>query len=107
MKELTLIEQYILLSIFRLEKNAYLVTIREHIKKNTGKDMSIATIYVPLERLSRLGYLSTQLVKPAPKVGGRAIKYYRLTNAGVQALDEMKRIQERFWLGYSKTAASD
>ena len=54
MKELTLIEQYILLSILQLEKNAYLVTIREHIKNITGKDMAIATIYVPLERLSRL-----------------------------------------------------
>ena len=55
MKELTLIEQYILLSTFQLEKNAYLVTIREHIKNITGKDMAIATIYVPLERLNRLG----------------------------------------------------
>lgn len=107
MKELTLIEQYILLSIYKLEKNAYLVTIREHIKQITGKDMAIATIYVPLERLSRLGYLSTQVVKPTPRVGGRAIKYYRLTQAGIHALDEMKRIQERFWIGYSKTAKSD
>ncbi len=107
MKELTMIEQHILLSIFRLEKNAYLVTIRDHIKDITGKDMAIATIYVPLERLSRLGYLSTRMDKPAPRVGGRAIKYYRLTRAGSQALDEMKRIQEHFWQGYSKTAESD
>ena len=107
MKELTMIEQHILLSIFQLGKNAYLVTIREHIKNITGKDMAIATIYVPLDRLNRLGFLSTQLVKPAPRVGGRAIKYYRLTRTGIQALDEMKRIQERFWIGYSKTAALD
>jgi DNA-binding PadR family transcriptional regulator len=107
MKELTMIEQHILLSIFQLHKNAYLVTIREHIKNITGKDMAIATIYVPLERLSRLGYLSTRLVKPAPRVGGRAIKYYRLTQAGIRTLDEMKRIQERFWVGYSKKTARD
>jgi len=107
MKELTLIEQYILLSINQLEKNAYLVTIREHIKEITGKDMAIATVYVPLERLSRLGYLSTRVVKPAPRVGGRAIKYYSLTRAGIQALDEMRRIQERFWIGYAKTAGPD
>ena len=107
MKELTMIEQHILLSIFHLGKNAYLVTIREHIRNITGKEMAIATIYVPLERLSRLGYLSTRLVKPAPRVGGRAIKYYRLTRAGTRVLDEMKRIQDRFWIGYSKQAAQD
>jgi DNA-binding PadR family transcriptional regulator len=69
--------------------------------------MAIATIYVPLERLSRLGYLSSRTVKPSPRVGGRAIKYYGLTPAGIQALDEMKRIQDRFWVGYAKKAALD
>jgi DNA-binding PadR family transcriptional regulator len=107
MKELTMIEQYILLSILHLGKNAYLVTIRDHIKDITGRDMAIATIYVPLERLSRLGYLTSRTVKPSPRVGGRAIKYYRLTQAGIQALDEMKRIQERFWVGYAKKVAVD
>ena len=107
MKELTLIEQYILLSIKQMGSDAYLITIREHIKGITGKDMAIATIYVPLERLSRLGYLSARLVKPAPRVGGRAIKYYLLTRAGIEALDEMKRIQDRFWIGYAGTTSSD
>lgn len=107
MKELTLIEQYILLSILHLENNAYLVTIRDHIKDITGRDMAIATIYVPLERLSRLGHLSSRTVKPSPRVGGRAIKYYRLTRTGVRALGEMKRIQERFWVGYSKKTPVD
>jgi DNA-binding PadR family transcriptional regulator len=107
MKELTLIEQQILLSVLHLEENAYLVTIRDYIKSVTGRDMAIATVYVPLERLSRMGFLSHRQVKPAPRVGGRAIKYYRLTQEGIRALDEMKRIQDRFWIGYAKTQPTD
>ena len=107
MKELTLIEQYILLSIHHLDDEAHLMTIREHIRTITGKGMAIATIYVPLERLKRLGYLTTRMVKPAPRAGGRAVKYYRLTKDGFRVLDEMKRIQERFWTGYPKKASQD
>lgn len=105
MRELTQQEQNILLSVFHLKEQAYLLAIRNHLKDITGKEQAIATIYVPLERLARLGYLKTTLIKPEPKVGGRSIKYYRLTDAGVAVLTEMKRIQDRLWLGFEKTAA--
>jgi PadR family transcriptional regulator PadR len=106
MRELTQQEQNILLSVFHLKEQAYLLAIRNHLRDITGKEQAIATIYVPLERLARLGYLKTTLIKPEPKVGGRSIKYYRLTDAGVAVLTEMKKIQERLWLGFEKTAAN-
>ena len=106
MRELTQQEQNILLSVFHLKEQAYLLAIRNHLRDITGKEQAIATIYVPLERLARLGYLKTILIKPEPKVGGRSIKYYRLTDAGVAVLTEMKKIQERLWLGFEKTAAN-
>ena len=82
MKPLTQLEEHILLSVFRLQDNAYLITIRDHIKRNTGKELAIGTIYVPLERLRRKGYVKTIIGKPTPKVGGRSVKYFRLTQEG-------------------------
>ena len=38
MKSLTLHEEYILLAVFHLGDNAYLITLREHLKEKTGKD---------------------------------------------------------------------
>lgn len=105
MRELTQQEQNILLSVFHLQDQAYLLAIRNHLKDITGKEQAIATIYVPLERLARLGYLKSTLIKPEPKVGGRSVKYYRLTDAGIAVLTEMKRIQDRLWLGFEDTAA--
>lgn len=101
MKELTLQEQYILLSINQLKEAAYLLNIRDHIKQITGKEFALGTIYVPLERLRRLGYLNTRIEKPAPKVGGRSIKYYGLTKAGISALSHMKSIHDQLWLGFT------
>ena len=100
MKSLTQLEQHILLSIFHLKDNAYLITIREFLKDKTGKNHAIATIYVPLERLKKLGYLDTIDGGPSPKVGGRSIKYYHLTKSGFRMLSEMKKINDRMWLGF-------
>ena len=101
MKELTLQEQYILLSVFHLKDGAYLLSIRDHIKAITGKELAIGTIYVPLERLRRLGYLKSRVAKPSPKVGGRSTKFYRLTESGTQALMDSKRRQDRLWEGFA------
>jgi PadR family transcriptional regulator PadR len=107
MKSLTQLEQHILLAIFNLKDNAYLVTIGEFIKDKTGKNNAIATIYVPLERLKKWGYLDTAIGGPSPKVGGRSIKYYHLTEAGFHLLREMKKINDRMWLGFPEGAPNE
>lgn len=104
MKELTQQEQYILLTILELGDKAFLNNIRDGIREVTGKEYALGTIYVPLERLKRLGYLHVRVQKPEPKVGGRSIKYYRLTREGLAALAQMKKIQDRIWANFAKTA---
>lgn len=104
MKLLTLQEQYILLAVFHLQDNAYLVTIREYLHKATGKKQAIGTIYAPLDRLRKNGYLDTRTSGPSGKVGGRSIKYYSLTKEGREILAEMKKIQDEMWIGFTGTA---
>ena len=103
MKELTQPEQYILLSVHFLKEGAYLLSIRDHIKEITGKEFAIGTIYVPLERLRRLGYLDVRVAKPPAKVGGRSTKFYRLTESGFQVLHETKKKNDRLWTGFPRT----
>ena len=103
MKELTLPEQHILLAVFHLKKGAYLLSIRDFIKELTDKEFAIGTIYVPLERMRRLGYLSVTVSKPSSKVGGRSTKYYHLTESGFQVLHETKKKHERLWIDFPQT----
>lgn len=99
MKSLTRQEEQILLVIYHLEDKAYLVNIRERLKKATGKYFDVGTIYVPLKRLNLTGYLDTCLGEPTAIRGGKAIKYYSLTTKGYEALAEVKKIQEKLWKG--------
>ena len=97
MNPLTQLEQHILLAVFHLKDNAYLITVLDFLNKNSGKRHAIATVYVPLERLRKRGYLETSTSGPSPKVGGRAIKYFRLSKKGFEALNTMKSIHDRMW----------
>lgn len=47
-------EEIILLSVLKLDNNAYGVSIREMVQDMTGKYWSIGAVYVPLERLENI-----------------------------------------------------
>jgi PadR family transcriptional regulator PadR len=99
MKIFTKNEEQILLAIYHLGEEAYLIPIREEIKKYTGKYYSVGTIYAPLNRLHQYGYLETVLKKPESPDTGKPIKYYRLTKSGLKALVQLKQQNELMWRG--------
>lgn len=102
MKTLTRQEALILLAIYQLKENAYLVTIRELLITITGKNLSVGAVYVPLDRLHRLGYLDTRIGEPNARRGRNKIKYYRLNEKSFEALKEIKRVNEALWRGFSE-----
>lgn len=102
MKYLTRQEEMILLAIMQLKDNAYLVTIRDHLIKNTGKNWTLGAIYVPLDRMTKMGYLDTRIGGPNAKRGRNEIKYYRLSKRSVEALNEIKDVNDALWEGFSE-----
>ena len=99
MKYLTRQEELVLLSVFRLKDNAYLISIQDHLNHFTGKEWSISSVYIPLSRLEKRGYLKTSVGEAIGKRGGKAIKYYRLTKIGLKALAELETINQTMWSG--------
>ena len=55
MKNFTKKEEQILLAICNLGDGACLMSIRDEIKKYTGKSYAVGTIYAPLNRLDTYG----------------------------------------------------
>jgi PadR family transcriptional regulator PadR len=99
MKYLTRQEELVLLSVFRLKDKAYLISIQDHLNRFTGKDWSISSVYIPLSRLEKKGYLKTTIGEITEKRGGKAIKYYRVTKIGFKALAELETINKTMWSG--------
>ncbi len=98
MKILSRADELVLLSIWRLQDNAYGVPIRKHIMEMTKTDWSVGAIYDSLERLTEWGYIESFQSDPTPERGGRSKRFYKLKKTGIEALTQLKKIQEFMWL---------
>jgi len=94
MKLLSRSEELVLLTVWKLQENAYCVTIREELTLTTGKKWSFGSIYDPLERLETKGLLRSYLTEPTHERGGRSKRIYTLSSLGKKALIEIRSIQE-------------
>ncbi|MFW9972085.1 MAG: PadR family transcriptional regulator [Candidatus Odinarchaeota archaeon] len=102
MKSLTRKEELIMLSIINLKKNAYLVAIVDHLSQTTGKNVSLTSVYLPLNRLEKNGLIESEFGEATAVRGGRRKKIYTITNLGFEALKEYKRISDLLWKDYLK-----
>jgi DNA-binding PadR family transcriptional regulator len=97
MNELSKAEEIVLLAVWRLGENAYGVSIRKHIKDDTGKDYTYGTLYGLLRQLAFKGFVKKRLGNPTPEKGGRRKTYFDLTLEGVQALKESIAFHRQVW----------
>jgi DNA-binding PadR family transcriptional regulator len=101
MELLTKLEEMVLIAVLRLKDKAYGISVYKHIVDLTGKEVSVSTVYFPLERLAQKGYLQTSMGEPTSKRGGMSKRYYRLTKAGIEILQENRSLHEIAWKGVS------
>ena len=99
MKLLTRQEEILLLAIWRLQKNAYGMAIREHVARVTGRTWSFGATYAPLNRLLRKELVTAIEGEPTPERGGRRKIFYELTPDGKQALMEIQKVNAAIWAG--------
>jgi DNA-binding PadR family transcriptional regulator len=92
-------EQVVLLAVARLADDAYGTTIRGEIDRRIGREVSVGALYATLDRLEVKGFLHTREGEPTAQRGGRAKRYYRLSAAGVRALEGARAVLDRMWDG--------
>jgi len=99
MRFVSRIEEIILLSIWRLQGNAYGITIREEVIRITGKTWLTGSIYASLSRLLKRGLVVSYEGAPTPERGGRRKIYYRLTPEGQRQLIAIRDVNTIAWSG--------
>jgi DNA-binding PadR family transcriptional regulator len=96
---LTDFELLILLAILRIGDEAYGVPIAREIEGVTGRPVTRTSIYIALDRLQRMGLVTSELGDPTPERGGRAKRFFTVTSAGVKAVKEAQRAFTLMWRG--------
>jgi PadR family transcriptional regulator PadR len=98
-KFMTRNEEIILLTILKLEGNAYGVSIQRQIYQDMGDKWSFASIYQPLDNLARKKYVKRIKGDPTSKRGGKSKFYYEVTQVGKRNLQKIRKAHEQVWSG--------
>jgi len=97
MKLLKRIEEILLIAIYKLQDEAYGITIREQVEKDTGENWIAGAIYAPLNRLRKNGYVKAHQAEGPAELGGRPRIYYKLTPLGLKKLISIQKINQALW----------
>lgn len=86
-----------MLAVFHHEEPASLMDIRSYLLDKTGKDWAIASLYIALDKLKKKGFVKSFKGEPKHIRGGKALRFYLMTEKGIQALKKTWRMQEGMW----------
>jgi DNA-binding PadR family transcriptional regulator len=104
MKDLTKIEEILLLAIWRLKDDAYGVKIRKCVSQIIGKEFTYGNLYSALNQLSQKKHVTKTLGDPTPDRRGRRKIFYRVSPAGIKALKTAREVNQKMWEGISDYA---
>lgn len=104
MELITRLEEVLLMSIWRLNDNAYGVTINKEVSERAKKKYSMGALYFSLDQLHKKGLVTKDIGSPTPERGGRSKIFYLLTPTGKEALQYARQLQDSLWYGIPKLA---
>lgn len=92
-------EQVVLLALMRLGEDAYGVPVRQEIEKRTRRAVTVGALYSTLDRLEEKGLVTSRFSDARPERGGRSRRYFKVSAAGVKALERTRLAFAAMWDG--------
>ena len=99
-------EELVLLAVAGLHGEGYGVTIRDALEEGSGRKVSVGAVYATLDRLERKGYVRSWMGGATAERGGRRKRLFEITSSGTAAIDDARRLRDRFWRAIEAGARS-
>ena len=93
------LEQQVLMVLAACGDEASGGTVYDELVAKTRRELSLAAIYITLDRLRRKGWVATRTQAPEPGRGGKPRKFYSLRHEGAQQIRELREQFDRLWGG--------
>jgi PadR family transcriptional regulator, regulatory protein PadR len=90
-------ELMLLLTLIRLGDDAYGVPLSRELALRRGREVSVGSVYAALDRLELKGLVESTLGESTPERGGRAKRYFRVTEHGLRSVQETRRVLTKLW----------
>jgi DNA-binding PadR family transcriptional regulator len=92
-------EQSVLLALVRLGDGAYGRAIFKEVQDRLEREVAAGAVHATLERLQGKGLVTSRLGPGTEIRAGRPRRYYRLSPAGIRALNEARETVDALWRG--------
>jgi PadR family transcriptional regulator, regulatory protein PadR len=90
-------EEHVMLAVLRTGADAYGMTVRRELEHVTGRDVTIGSVYVTLDRLEAKGFVtSARTTAPGESTSRRV---FAVTALGARSLAETRAVRDRLWHG--------
>ena len=90
-------ELMVLLAIVRLGDAAYGVPLARELAERRGREVAVGSVYAALERLEIKGLVSSSLGEATEVRGGRAKRYFRVTEHGLRSVQATRKVLTGLW----------
>lgn len=102
MKDLTKLEELVMIAIWKLGEEAYGVEIKNKVKEISGKEYFYNTLYTTFHQLVQKDYITKHFGEPTAVRGGKRKVFFQLTKKGLKMLETAFDRQSQVWDGINK-----
>lgn len=95
--DLGALEELVLLATAAHADEAYAITVKEEIERQSGRSLNISSVHTTLHRLEEKGFLLSEMGGATSERGGRRKRFFKPTNTGFEALRHARTLRTRFW----------
>ena len=92
-------ELMVLLAVLRVGEDAYGVPIARELEDKISREVLLGSVYAALERLEAKGFVLSEVGEPTPERGGRAKRYFRITDSGLRQVRDTRGALVKLWKG--------
>jgi PadR family transcriptional regulator PadR len=90
-------EEHVMLAVLRTGSDAYGMEVRRELEKVTGRDVTIGSVYVTLDRLEAKGLVTSARLTVKDESTSRRV--FSVTPLGARSLAETRSVRDRLWDG--------
>ena len=90
-------EELLLLIVLILQEEAYMLRIKDEIKSQVNRTISMGALHTTLSRLEKKDFLKSEMGGATKERGGRRKRIYELTATGKSTLSEVKEMRASLW----------
>ncbi len=90
-------EELILLLIVMLKDDAYGLAIRNELKDQANRNVTIGAVHGTVNRLQKKGFIESRMGGGTESRGGRRKRLFTITASGRKALERSRNVKLNLW----------